>query len=185
MVIEAQSTKKSAWALDPSHSSLEFSARHMVIATVKGRFTSFQVDVDFDEETPERSSLEARIDAASIDTRDAQRDQHLRSPDFLDVEKYPHITFKSKRIERRSGDRYSIVGDLTIKGVTREVSLDTTFAGVARDPWGNLHAGFAAETTINRKDFGLVWNVALETGGFLVGDTVKISIEAELVKKPA
>lgn len=174
---------KATWTLDPVHSSIEFSAKHMVITTVKGRFNKFEVSVNLDEAEPERSSVEARIDAASLDTRNEMRDADLRSPDFLDVEKHPYITFISKRIERRGEGRYVLVGDLTIRGVTREVALDTEFSGFVKDPWGNQRAGFAAETTLNRKDFGLTWNMALETGGLLVGDTVKVSIEAELVKQ--
>jgi polyisoprenoid-binding protein YceI len=155
----------------------------MVIATVKGRFNKFDVDVKLDEAEQERSSVEARIDASSLETKNEMRDTHLRSPDFLDVEKHPYITFVSKRIERRGDGRYTLVGDLTIRGVTREVTLDTEFSGFIKDPWGNQRAGFAAEATLNRKDFGLTWNMALESGGLLVGDTVKVSIEAELVKQ--
>jgi len=169
--------------MDPAHTSIEFAARHMVITTVRGRFTKYELKVEFDETNPERSTVEVRIDAASIDTNQPQRDNHLRSPDFFDAEKYPWITFKSRRIYPKGQGRYQVVGELTIRGVTQEVTLEATFAGIAKDPLGNYHAGFTAETTINRKDYGAKWNMALETGGFLVGDTVKINIEAELIKQ--
>ena len=172
-----------SWVLDPVHSSVEFAVKHMVIATVKGRFTRFEVDGMFDLDNPERSTVEARIDAASVDTRDPQRDGHLRSPDFFDVEQHPWITFRSRRIERSGDGSYAVVGDLTIRGVTREVVLEATFAGLAKDPWGSQRAGVAAETSVNRKDFGLTWNVPLEAGGLLVGDNVKISLDVEFVKQ--
>ncbi len=178
--VREQSTRK-AWAVDGVHSSVEFAVKHMMVATVRGRFAKFDVQVDFDPESPASSSVEARIEAASIETRAADRDGHLRSPDFLDAEKYPFITFKSRRVERRGDDRYDIVGDLTIKDVTREVVLDTEFAGTGKSPWGATVAGFSAETKIDRKDFGLTWNAALESGGMLVADQVRIHIELELV----
>lgn len=181
MVLQTESPTRSAWVVDPAHTSVEFAAKHMMISTVRGRFTKFDVDVDLDEAYPERSKVEVRIDAASLDTKQEQRDGHLRSPDFLDVDKFPWITFKSRRVESHGNGSYNLVGDLTIRDVTREVVLDTTFAGVAKDPMGNRHAGFSAEGTINRKDFGLNWNMALETGGWLVGDTIKITIEVELI----
>lgn len=180
---ETQNHSKSVWAIDPVHSSVEFVVKHMVIAKIRGRFGKFDIDVDFDQDHPEQSSVNVRIDVASIDTREADRDNHLRSADFFDVEKYPTITFKSRRVEPIGKGRSRMVGDLTIHDVTREVALDTEFTGTGRDPWGKERAGFTAETEINRKDFGLTWNVALETGGWLVGDTVQIYIEAELVKQ--
>lgn len=184
MVTQARPQTK-GWVIDPAHSSVEFAVKHMVITTVRGRFTQWQADIDFDEAAPERSRVEARIAAASIDTKEAQRDTHLRSPDFLDAEKFPQLTFKSRRIEAPGKNHYRLVGDLTIRDVTREVTLDTTLAGFAKDPWGNQRAGLTVEASLNRKDFGLNWNVALEAGGLLVGDTVKIYIEAELIQKPA
>lgn len=174
---------RTIWKLDPAHSSVDFSVKHMVISTVKGHFGKFDVDVDLDEAAPENSRVAAHIGVASIDTKDEKRDAHLRSADFFEVERYPAIEFHSRRVELKGGGRARVVGDLTIRGVTREVVLDTTFSGVAMDPWGNQHAGFSAETSINRKDFGLTWNMALETGGVLVGDTIKISIEAEFVQQ--
>jgi polyisoprenoid-binding protein YceI len=157
----------------------------MVISTVKGHFEKFVADVDFDPEYPERSRVEASVEAASLVTRDAQRDAHLRSPDFLDAEHFPIITFKSRRIARYANGKYGVAGDLTMRGVTREVVLDTELAGITIDPWGNRRAGFRAETAINREDWGLTWNMALEAGGLVVGDTVKIAIEAELVAPKA
>lgn len=172
------------WVLDPIHSSVEFAVKHMVITTVKGRFSKFEVDVDFDEAHPERSKVEARIDASSIETRDSQRDTHLRSADFLHAEEHQWITFRSKQVQLGGKEgSYRLLGDLAIRGVTREVALDASFAGIGKDPWGNQRAGFSAETAISRKDFGLEWNVALETGGWLVGDQVKISLDLELVKQ--
>ncbi|MBI4233746.1 MAG: YceI family protein [Chloroflexi bacterium] len=176
---------RSTWVLDPSHTTIEFAAKHMMIVTVKGRFSKFDVAVDFDEAHPEHSKIEARIDTASLDTKEPQRDAHLRSPDFLDVEHYPVLTFINRRIEPRGKGRFNIVGDLTIRDKTREIVLDTTLTAVLKDPWGGQRAGFSAEATLDRKDFGLLWNVALEAGGWLVSDTVRISLEGELVKKSA
>ncbi len=171
------------WALDPAHSSIEFAVKHMVIATVKGRFTGFDLDIDFDEAHPERTGVEARIDAASIDTKEPQRDAHLRSPDFLDAERFPHLVFRSRHIISKGDGRYDLAGDLTIRDVTQEVVLAAAFGGTGKDPWGNRRAGFSAEGVLNRKDFGLTWNQALETGGVLVGDKVKIAFEVELIER--
>jgi polyisoprenoid-binding protein YceI len=176
-------TEKKTWVVDPVHSSVEFATKHMMVTTVRGRFEKFDAVVDFDEANPASSSVEARIEAASIDTRAADRDGHLRSSDFLDAENYPYITFKSTRIEPDGDDRYLISGDLTIRGVTKHVVLDTEFAGIGKSPWGNRVAALSAETKINRKDFGLVWNVGLGTGGWLVGDEVRIHIDLELVEQ--
>lgn len=173
------------WAFDPAHSSAEFSVKHMVISTVRGRFSKVDVDVDFDEGQPERSKLAVRIDVASIDTRESKRDDHLRSEDFFDVATYPQMRFESTRVTRNGDGRYAVEGNLTIKGVTRPVSLDAELTGFGKDPWGNRRAGFSATTRVNRRDFGLTWNVALETGGVLVGDEVKISIDGELVAAAA
>ncbi len=171
---------RTVWSVDKAHTSVEFAVKHMMFTTVRGRFAEFEIDVDFDETNPERSTLEARVEAATIDTRDVNRDAHLRSADFLDAEKYPQLVFKSRRIERASNGRYRIIGDLTIRGVTREVVLDTEFVGTGKNPWGANVAAFSAETKIDRKDFGLNWNAALEAGGWLVGDEVKIQLEVEL-----
>ena len=171
------------WQIDPAHTLIEFAVKHMMFATVKGHFGSVNGTIVEDAADPSRSSVEVEIDAASIDTREEKRDAHLRSPDFLDVQNYPTITFKSSRVERAGQDRLRVVGDLTIHGTTREVVLDTTINGRGTNPFGLEVAGFTAETTINRRDFGLTWNVALEAGGVLVGDTVKILLEVEAVKQ--
>jgi len=173
----------STWTIDPSHSLVEFSVRHMMVATVKGRFRSFRGTIRLDEANPENSSVEAVIDAASIDTNDEQRDAHLRSDDFLNVEKFPHITFRSKRVEMLGQDRARVIGDLTIRDVTREVALEVEYLGRTRDPWGKERIGFSAHTTINRHDFGVRWNAVLEAGGVVVADTVRINLEIEAVKQ--
>ncbi len=139
--------------------------------------------IEFDPAHPESGRVEVTIDAASIDTRNEQRDNHLRSPDFLNVEQYPTITFVSKRIEPLGDNRFRVVGDLTLRGVTREVALDAEFLGVGKDPWGGERAGFTARTKLNRHDFGASWNVALEAGGFLVGDTLDVTLDIEAVRK--
>ena len=174
------------WTLDPMHTQVEFSAKHMGIMTVKGAFTGLTTEITFNEDDFTASSVIATIDAATPNTHDKQRDGHLKSPDFLDVDHFPTITFKSTRIELAAHDQYRMAGDLTIKNVTRPVSLEVVYSGQAKDPMGNMHAGFSAYTTINRKDWGLSWNVALETGGLLVGDQIKIALEIEaLLLKPA
>jgi len=173
-----------SWQLDKAHSSINFSVRHMMISTARGRFEEFDGTFEVNEADPRQSKIEVQIQAASINTKDAQRDGHLKSPDFFDVEKYPVISFKSKRVEKVSGQNVRLVGDLTIKDITKEVALDVEYAGQAKSPWGTINAGFTAQTKINRKEWGLTWNVALETGGMLVGEEVTISIELELVKQP-
>ncbi len=172
------------WDIDVSHSAIHFFVRHMVIAKVHGRFAKWSGTIELDEQDLTRSSVDVRIDTASIDTQVADRDAHLRSPDFLDVAKHPEMTFRSKRIEKH-GDGYRVVGDLGLHGVTREVPLEAEYAGTGKDPWGNQRVGFSAKATVDRHDFGLVWNAALETGGVLVGEKVEISIELEAVKKVA
>ncbi|HEX9371254.1 MAG TPA: YceI family protein [Roseiflexaceae bacterium] len=172
-----------AWIIDNSHSEIQFSAKHLMISTVRGRFNTYTGTVEADEQNPTGATVDVQIDASSLVTGDEKRDGHLRSPDFLDVEKYPHITFKSTRVERTDETNGKLYGDLTIRDVTRPVVLDIEYAGQAKTPWGTTSAGFSAQTKINRKDFGLNWNVALETGGWLVGDQITISIELELVKQ--
>lgn len=169
------------WKIDPVHTEIEFTARHMMIAKVHGRFKSFEGTIDLDPKHPAKARVEGSIDVSSIDTREAQRDTHLRSPDFFDVEKYPKMTFRSTRIEPLGANQYKVYGDLTIKDVTREVVFDAVDEGRTTDPWGNQRIGVSATTKINRKDFGLTWNVALETGGWLVGDDITINAEVELV----
>ena len=175
----------SVWSIDPSHSAIAFSVRHMVVSKTRGRFTKWSGQLRFDAENPAGSSVEVIIDPASLDTADAQRDAHLRSPDFFDVEKYPSASFRSRNVEVAAGDRYRVTGDLTVHGVTKPVVLDVTYEGSGKDPWGGERAGFVATTSIDRKDFGLEWNKALETGGLLVGDKVELTLEIEAVKQAA
>jgi polyisoprenoid-binding protein YceI len=170
------------WNVDVAHSGVNFSVRHMVISKVRGKFAKFGGRLELDEKDLTRSTVEVHIDASSVDTGVGDRDNHLRSPDFLDVEKFPELTFKSKRIERVADDRYRVVGDLTIHGVTREVPLEVEAGGTTKDPWGNLRVGFNARTHIDRRDYGLVWNKAIETGGVVVGDKVEIEIDLEAVR---
>jgi polyisoprenoid-binding protein YceI len=172
------------WDIDVGHSAIHFYVRHMVISKVHGRFARWSGALALDQQDLTRSTVEVSIDAASIDTQVADRDAHLRSAEFLDAATYPQLTFRSKRIEK-AGDGYRVVGDLHLHGVAREVTLEAEFAGTGKDPWGNERAGFSAKTSIDRRDFGLVWNAALETGGVLVGDKVEIAIELEAVKKAA
>ncbi|MFO7168691.1 MAG: YceI family protein [Chloroflexota bacterium] len=171
------------WQIDASHSQINFVVRHMMISKVRGSFERFEGTVEADENNPTAATVDVKIDAASINTKDAKRDEHLRSADFLDVANHPHITFKSTRLEQLDETHGKLHGDLTIRGVTRPVVLDVEYQGQARSPWGTVSAGFSATTKINRKDWGLTWNVALETGGVLVGDEVTVEIELELVKQ--
>ncbi|MPZ20840.1 MAG: hypothetical protein GEV06_23470 [Luteitalea sp.] len=171
------------WNIDRSHASLEFSVRHLMIATVKGRLSDVSGRVLSDDSDLTTARVEVTVGVNSIDTREAQRDAHLRSADFFDVEKYPTLTFRSTRVTDVSNGTFKLVGDLTIHGVTREVGLDVTAEGRGKDPWGNERAGFSATTKIKRSDFGLVWNQVLETGGVAVGDEVKIAIDLELVRQ--
>src|SRR2546425_13298584 len=171
-----------SWAVDPMHTQVQFSAKHMGLMTVKGLFTGVRVSIDLKEDDFTASSVEATIDTHTLITNDARRDAHLKSPDFLNVEQFPTITFNSTRIERAAHDQYRMAGDLTIRNVTRPVTLDVVYSGQAKDPMGGAHAGFGAHTSINRKDWGLTWNVALEAGGLLVGEEVKLALEVEVVK---
>ncbi len=166
--------------IDTPHSQIHFTIAHLVAFKVRGNFNDFNGSVVADPDSKKLISAEATIKPASIDTRDEKRDGHLRSADFFSVEEFPEITFKSKKVTG-SGDNITVVGDLTIKGVTKEVVLTGGFAGTATDPWGNKRAGFEASGQIDRKDFGLTWNKALETGGVLVGDTVTLGLEVEAV----
>ena len=178
--------RAATWDLDPAHSSVQFSVRHLMVSTVRGAFGKVAGTVAVDEQDLPRSKIQATIDAASIDTRIEKRDAHLKSPDFLDVAKYPTITFVSKKIERVAPDHFKVTGDLTLHGVTREATLDVEGpTPEMKDPWGKTRAGAQATTTINRKDFGLTWNQALEAGGVAVGDEVKITIDVEATKQPA
>lgn len=171
------------WTIDPVHTAVEFAVKHLMITTVKGRFTGVSGSVRTDEGNAATGEAEVLIDAATIDTREPQRDAHLRSADFFDVEKFPTLTFRSTRVFDLSGGTFKLAGQLTIHGVTRDVVLDVTSEGRTKDPWGGERAGFAATTRINRSDFGLRWNQTLETGGLLVGEEVKISLDVQLVKQ--
>jgi polyisoprenoid-binding protein YceI len=171
-----------AWQIDNSHTTIEFGVKHMMVTTVRGQFTNFGGDITVDGQNLLNSKVEGWIDTASVTTRDANRDAHLRSGDFFDAENFPRLTFVSKRIEKAGGDQYKVIGDLTIKGITREFTFDVTNEGRGKNPWGAEMWGLTATAALNRKDFGLNWNVALEAGGWLVGEQVKIRVEMELVK---
>ena len=182
----AQSTAVSAatYKVDPAHSCVDFRVRHLTIANLRGEFSGVSGTILFDPRNPANSKLEAEIDAASINTRDANRDRHLKAAEFLDVEKFPKIKFVSKKVSAAGKNHWKVAGDLTIHGVTMEVTLDVEGpTAEAKDPWGNVKVGALATTKINRKDFGLAWNVPLETGGFLLGDEVTINLELELTKQ--
>jgi polyisoprenoid-binding protein YceI len=170
------------WEIDSSHSSLHFSVRHLVIAKVRGSFQRWSGTIQGPEGDFSKATVAVTIDASSIDTGVAERDAHLKSPDFFDVAQYPELRFVGKQV-RGSGAEIEVVGDLTIKGTTREVVLRVEQHGQAKDPWGNLRAAFTAKTSIDRKDFGLTWNQVLETGGVMVGDRVDIEAEIEAVKQ--
>lgn len=167
------------WDFDLSHSNIGFSVRHLMISKVHGRFTQWGGTLEIDDQDISRSRLEVTIQAASIDTKDEKRDAHLKSADFFEVEKYPTITFRSTKVEKKSDEELAVTGDLTIRGVTQPVTLTVEYQGEVKDPWGATKRGYTAKTTINRKDFGLHWNAALETGGVLVGEKVEINIEIE------
>jgi polyisoprenoid-binding protein YceI len=177
--------ENATWNLDTTHSNIGFGVRHMVFAKVRGRFATWSGAARLDEQDLTRSSVEVEIDASSIDTGVGDRDKHLRSADFFDVETFPELRFRSTRIDKRGDERYALVGQLTIRDVTREVSLDVEFGGRARDPWGNERLGFVATASVDRKDFGLRWNQALETGGVLVGDRIDIELELQGVRAAA
>lgn len=175
----------STWQIDPAHTSVEFAVRHLMISTVRGRFGAVSGTVkglDGSTRTPE---LDVTIDVAGIDTRQAQRDEHLRSADFFDAARFPNITFKARRVDGDIGGAFRLIGDLTIRGVTREVVLDAESQGEGADPWGGYRAGFSATGKLDRRDFGLTWNQLLEAGGFAVGDEVKLTIDAELTRQGA
>jgi polyisoprenoid-binding protein YceI len=173
----------STWQIDPAHTQVEFEVRHMMLAKVRGRFSALTGTLRLSgSDDLEAWSAEAVIESASVSTGQAQRDEHLRSADFFDVERFPELRFESREVRRLEGDALSVKGDLTIRGVTREVELDVTESGTGVDPWGNLRVGFSATTTIDRRDYGLTWNQGLEAGGILVGNDVRIVIEAQAVQ---
>lgn len=174
---------KTTYSIDKAHSEATFQVRHL-LTKVRGRFSDFAGTIEYDEQQPENSWANVTIQAASIDTNERDREAHLRSADFFDVEKYPTLTFRSGTITRKGAAGFDLAGELTIRGVTRQVTFDVNFLGKAKDPWGNERIAFDAEATINRKDYGLNWNAALETGGFLVGDEVTISLSVQAVPTP-
>ena len=179
----AASETISTWKVDPVHSSAEFKVKHMMISNVKGHFTGISGVLSLDEKNIANSSVEASIDAASITTREAQRDAHLKSPDFFDVEKFPVLTFRSTSVQRTGAGELAVTGDLTIRGVTRPVVFQVEGpTPEGKDPWGNTRIGLSATAKINRKDFGLTWNAALETGGILVGDEVTLALDVQYLK---
>ena len=171
------------WKLDSAHSGVTFTVKHMMFAKVHGSFQKLTGELQFDAAAPHKASVEATIEVGSVATQEAQRDAHLKGPDFFDVEKYPSITFKSKQIQGK-GDKLQVVGDLTLHGVTREVTLETEVASSElKDPYGQIRIAASATTRINRRDFGLTWNAALEAGGVLVGEDVQITIDAAFIKQ--
>lgn len=179
--METATLTATKWELDTAHSELNFKVKHMMIANLKGGFNSFSVDVDGDDLI--RSTISVTIDISSINTNNDQRDTHLKSADFFDVESNREILFKSTSFIRKEDGNFELNGILTMKGVSKEINLDVEFGGINKDPWGNERAGFSVEGKINRKDWGLGWNAALETGGVLVSDEVKISAEIQLIKQ--
>ena len=178
----ATATATRTYQIDKSHSEATFQVRHL-ITKVRGRFSDFEGTVTLDDVHPERSSVAITIQAASIDTSEPNRDTHLRSPDFFSVDEFPTLAFTSTQIAPKGDGRIDVTGDLTIRGVTRQIVVPVSHLGKARDPWGNDRIAFEAEFTINRKEFGLTWNAALETGGFLVGDDVRVSLSVQAIGK--
>ena len=173
-----------SWNIDSSHSAIQFVVRHMMLSKVRGEFEKFTGTVTLDEKNPTNTSVEIQVDINSINTRDAKRDGHLKSPDFFNAEVYPTMTFKSTKVEQTDAQHARLIGNLTIRDVTKPVTLTVEHLGIVKNPWGMTSAGFSATTKINRKDWGLNWNMALETGGFLVGDDIEINVELELVQQP-
>lgn len=172
--------KTTKWVIDPAHSEITFKVKHLMISNVKGEFKTFQANIDGEDFTT--STISANIDTTSIATNNNDRDTHLKSPDFFEVENYPEITFTSTSIKKVDDDEFKLVGDLTIKGTTKEITLDVEFGGFMKDPYGNEKAGFSINGKLNRKDFGLNWNAALEAGGVMVGNEIKINAEIQFVK---
>jgi polyisoprenoid-binding protein YceI len=181
-VAHDRATAVEVYGVDKDHSQVTFQVRHMLSRT-RGRFTDFDGTIRFDAEHPESSSVEFRVRAASIDTDNAQRDEHLRSGDFFHAERHPEVVFRSDGVKRLARDRYEVAGTLSLRGVEKRLVLPVTFLGTAKDPWGNLRAGFATEAVLNRKDFGMLWNAALDNGGFILGDDVTVTIELETVRQ--
>ena len=174
--------RTTTWTIDPAHAEIGFAVRHLMLSTVRGRFGAVSGTITVDENSPKSAKIDVTVDVTSVDTRQEMRDNHLRSADFFDVANHPTMHFVSKRIEGDVTGTFKVIGDLTIRGTTKEVALDATFEGRAKDPWGNTRLGLSATTKINRKDYGLTWNAALETGGILVGDEVTITLDVQFVK---
>ena len=186
MTTTTETTKTTTWQIDPTHSAVEFAVKHMMFTTVRGRFKDVKGTITVDENDPNHARVEVEIAAASLDTGVADRDAHLRSADFLDVENHPTITFRSKRVEgaaKQEGDQFRVIGDLTIRGTTMEVALDAQFEGTGKDPWGGIRAGSRATARLDRRDWGLKWNQALETGGVLVANEVRVEVEVQAVRQ--
>jgi polyisoprenoid-binding protein YceI len=184
VIAPSQTAKPTQWIVDPAHSAAHFSVRHLMISNVRGEFTKLSGSALINPADPAKSTVEVTIDAASINTREPQRDEHLRSADFFDVANHPTLTFQSRRVEALGAENFKLTGDLTIRGVTRPVTFDVEGPTASvKDPWGNVRAGITASAKINRKDFGVAFNAMTETGGIVVGDEVKISIEAELIQQ--
>lgn len=176
------------WQIDPAHSAVEFAVKHMMFTNVRGRFKDVKGTIEVNEQNPDRSTVNVEIATASIDTGVADRDAHLRSADFLDVANFPTITFRSKRVEgamKKEGDKFKVVGDLTIRGKAIEVTLDSTYLGSGKDPWDNIKGGAEATAKIDRREWGLTWNQALETGGILVANDIRIELQVQAVKAVA
>ena len=176
-------TATSTWTIDPAHSSAEFAVKHLMVSTFKGHFRSLEGTVHLDEANPANSSVAASVDVASVDTQTPDRDAHLRSDDFFNAERYPKMTFRSARVEPAGETNWKVTGELTVRDVTKEVVLDTEYEGRIVDPWGNERIGFTARTELSRKEFGVRWNAAIETGGVVVGDKVRISLNIEIVRR--
>jgi polyisoprenoid-binding protein YceI len=176
---------RTTWQIDPAHTEVGFEVKHLMISKVRGGFGAVSGTIELDEAEVGSSSATAEIEVASIDTREPQRDAHLRSADFFDAENFPKITFRSTRVARAGGERLEVVGDLTIRGVTREVTLAVEEEGRAKDPWGGERVGFSATGRIDRRDFGLTWNQALETGGVLVANEIRLVLNVQAVKAAA
>lgn len=178
----ATTTNSTTYGIDKAHSEVTFQVRHL-LTRVRGRFSDFQGTIDLDEAAPEQSSVRLEIQAGSIDTNEPARDQHLRSEDFFAADRFPTIGFASTRVVKKDAETFDVTGKLTIRGVTKEITLPVTFLGKAKDPWGHERLAFEAEYTLNRKDYGLNWNAVLETGGFLVGDEVKVGVSIQAVPR--
>jgi polyisoprenoid-binding protein YceI len=180
-----QTRNTTTWTIDPAHAEIGFAVRHLMLSTVRGRFGAVNGTITVDENDPKTAKIDVTVDVTSVDTRQEMRDNHLRSADFFDVANHPTMHFVSKRIEGNVTGSFKVIGDLTIRATTKEVTLDAKFEGRAKDPWGNDRAGFSAMGKINRRDFGLNWNQALEAGGVVVSDEVKMTLDVEIVRQAA